>query len=165
MPGILYQKLYSNIKGSWREYFPDYPTDKYDLKILLKSATNPITIINAAKDGDEFVINYENLIAGYNSYQYLFTNLETNENTVAFEGVVEVKNLLDDNFDARNEDQKVLDELIAARLRVAKREYVEININGKATRFKTLDQIDKEIVRYKKKLGLLNTPKIIQAFR
>jgi len=166
MLNIYNQNLFAGTKGSWSEYFPDYSTSEYNLTVLLKCANKPTLEIIAEKDGDEFVIKYDNnLIDGFNNFQYILTRIDNSEKIVAYEGIIEIKSILSSIDDSRSEDQRILDELISARLRIAKREYVDITINGKATRFKTLDQIDREIMRYKKKLGLYKTPIIIQAFK
>ena len=163
------ETIFSGADGSWIDSFADYPASEYDLVVLLKNGTNAAVELTAAPDEDDpdsFSISYtaDQLQAGDCEYQYKFTNKATEKISVPYHGVVNVLALLSSSTDTRSEDKKVYDELIAARLRLAEREYVEVSVNGKSTKFKSMDQIEKEINRYKRKLGLLTTPQIINSF-
>lgn len=151
----------------WSESFADYPATSFDLAVTMKHGTDSAKTLTIAKDGDTFDLSIPNtLLTVYGDYQfqYKFTNLSTSKVSIPYSGVVSVLPNLSTSGDTRSEDQKVYEELIDARLRVAKREYVNITINGKATQFKTLDQIDKEIVRFQKRLGIYSTPKVVVRF-
>lgn len=163
------QTIYSGTDGKWIDSLPNYPACEYDLVVILKNGMNPaveLTAVADNEDPDSFLISYnaDQLQAGENEYQYEFTSKADGKKTISYDGIITVKASLRSSTDTRSEDKKVYDELVAARLRVAQREYVSITINGKATQFKSMDQIDAEIVRYKKKLGLYKTPRIINSF-
>lgn len=161
--------LFCGSTWSWTDTFDDYPASLWDCILYLKLGTGTTITLMPTKDGDNFVFSKSAaetaaLANGEYSFQYLFTEIADTSNKQIESGTVPITALLSASVDPRSEDKKVYDELVAARLRVAQREYVSITINGKATQFKTLDQIDSEIIRYKKKLGLYITPRIINSF-
>lgn len=153
----------------WEEDFSEFPASEYDSDIYLKLGSAAAVKVTTTKEGDTFVRTIPNtlLTAGGNyQYQYQFTNLEDSKVSapVEYSGVIEVKSNLAASGDLRSDEQKVLEELEAARLRVAAREYVSITINGKATQFKTLTEIDQKILEYKKRLGIYKQPRLINSF-
>ena len=163
------ETIISGADGSLVDSFDDYIPSEYDLVVLIKNGTNPVVELTATADedaADSYYIAYtaDQLQPGDNEYQYEFTSKEDGKNSYPYSGMITIKASLRSSADTRSDDKKVYDELIAARLRLVNREYVSITINGKATQFKTMDQIDAEIVRYKKKLGLYITPRIINSF-
>ncbi|NJD22644.1 MAG: hypothetical protein FIA82_08250 [Melioribacter sp.] len=160
--------LFAGAEWNWTDSFTDYPASEFDCVLYLKLGTNNTITLTPTKDGDDFIFTKpsaftESLPNGLYNYQYKFTNLDDDKIYVV-PGQVQINSLLSSCEDPRSEDQIVLDALIAARPKVAKRDYASVTINGKATTFKTLTEIDQAIVRYKKKLGLITTQRILSSF-
>jgi len=163
------QTIVTGATIEWEDTFTDYPASDYDLIIYLKLGSAAAVQPTTAKDGDTFVNTIPNTLlttSGNYQFQYKFTEIATNNvyYPAEYMGVVPVIGSLATSGDMRTADQKVLEELEAARLRVAAREYVSITINGKATQFRTLEQIDSAIYRYKKKLGIIKPTRILSSF-
>lgn len=165
------QTIIAECDHQWTEDFSDYPASEYDLEVTIKRGSDSPKVLTVEKDGDAFIISIPNsLIAadefGDYQYQYKFTNLDDNKITIppAYRGFIKVLPDLNSEVDTRNDDEIVLQSLIDARKRVANREYVNITINGKSTQFKTLNEIDAQIIRIQKKLGIYKTPRIISSF-
>lgn len=155
----------------WREYIPEFPASMYDLEVTIKLAGNLPKVLDVSKDNDTFIISIPNdLIAenefGDYQYQYKFKNLSNNKTFIplTYRGFTKVLPDLNSDADTRTDDEIVLQSLIDARKRVANREYVNITINGKSTQFKTLNEIDAQIIRLQKKLGIYKTPTLINSF-
>ena len=160
------QTLYAGADGEWTDSLSDFLAGNYDLTVMLKCGTNSVVELAAIADGDDYIISYtaDQLQAGDNDYQYKFIKKTDGKISIPYVGVVNVKALLSANTDTRSDDKKVLDALKEARIKIVGREYTEISINGKSTKFKTLEEIENAIVRYEKKLGLRITPRIVTAF-
>jgi hypothetical protein len=159
--------LYSGATWKWTDTFTDYPASVNDCVLYLRNGINSPHEITPTKDGDSFDFDVDSGLSkqiGFGSFQaqYLFTH---SDGTVAVvETALEIKPLLNNPQDVRTEDRKILDLLKEARLKIAGRDYINISINGKSTTFKTLEEIEAAIVKYEKKVGLRNTPKIISRF-
>lgn len=155
----------------WEEDIPEYPASEYNLELTLKRESDSPKVLTVTKDGDTFVIEIasSDIAAdefGDYQFQYKFTNLDDNKVTIppAYRGFIKVFPDLNSESDTRTDDEIVLQSLVAARKRVANREYVNVTINGKSTQFKTLNEIDAQIIRIQKKLGIYKTPRIISSF-
>ena len=163
------QKLYAGASWDFTDSFTDFPASEFDCVLYLKLGTNQTITTTPTKDGDDFVFTKTAertaaITPGLYDYQYVFTSIADSSDVHVESGQVQIDALLNAEGDIRTEDRKVLDELIAARLRVAKREYVSITVNGKATQFKTLHQIDAEIVKCKKRLGIFQENRMVFGF-
>ena len=164
------QSIVAGADIEWEETIPDYPATEYDLIIFLKLASAPAVWPTTTKNGDAFVHSISNALltsSGTYQFQYKFTNLTDEKISFpsAYTGVIPVGASLANSGDLRSDDQKVLDALIDARLKVANREYVNISINGKATTFKDLEKLENMISFYKRKIGLTKRPILINSFR
>jgi hypothetical protein len=155
----------------WDEDISSYPASEYDLEIAIKRGSDSPKLLDVEKDGDTFQISIPNtLIAadefGDYQFQYKFTNLDTDKISapIEYRGFVKVLPDLSSDADTRTDDEKVLAALQEARIKVANRDYANVTINGKATTFKTLQEIDAAIVAYQKKLGIYKTPRLISSF-
>lgn len=165
------QTIIAGTDQEWEEDIPEFPASDYDLELTLKRGSDSPKVLTITKDSDTFVISIPNdLIAadefGDYQFQYKFTDLSDSTITIppAYRGFITVHPDLNTDADTRTDDEIVLQSLIDARKRVANREYVNITINGKATQFKTLNEIDAQIIRIQKKLGIYKTPRIIGSF-
>ncbi|MFA5803677.1 MAG: hypothetical protein WC879_03445 [Melioribacteraceae bacterium] len=161
--------LYCGSAWSWTDSFDDYPASLFNCILYLKLGTAATVTITPTKSVDSFIFTKPSsetaaLANGDYSYQYLFTEIADSTNKQVLEGTVPIKALLTSTADPRSDDQKVLDALKAARLTIAGRDYVTVNINGKSTQFKTLEEIEAAIIRYQKRLGIYKTPRLINSF-
>ena len=165
------QTIISATDVEWEESISDYPASEYDLEIAIKRGSDSPKTLTVAKDGDTFQISIPNdLIAadefGDYQFQYKFTELSTSKISVptACRGYIKVLPDISAEADTRTADEIVLQSLLDARIKVANREYVNINVNGKSTQFKTLEEIEAAIIRYQKRLGIYKTPRLINSF-
>jgi len=164
------QTIVAGADIEWEESIPDFPATEYDLTIYLKLASAAAVSPTTTKSGSVFIHTIPNTLltsSGNYQFQYKFTNLTDGKISYpsAYTGVIAVGASLAASGDLRSDDQKVLDALIDARLKVANREYVNISINGKATTFKDLEKLENMISFYKRKIGLTKRPILINSFR
>lgn len=159
--------LYSGATWKWTDTFTDYPASVNDCVLYLRNGINSPHEITPTKDGDSFEFDVDADLSkqiGFGSFQaqYLFTH---SDGTVAVvETALEIKPLLNNPQDVRTEDQKILDALKDAKIKIASRDYVNISVNGKTTTFKTLLEIEQAIHRYNVKLGYYKQPRMINSF-
>lgn len=151
--------------------FSDYSAETYDCQLLLKkSASSSNTYsFNLTASGSSFLLSEvpaDTALdgAGKYAYQWKFTHKTTGAVYVPYEGFVEVKAILSGSSDLRSEDEKVLEKLYAARLTIADRDYVEINIGGKSAKFKTLNEIEAKIDEIETKLGIRKSRRLLFSF-
>jgi hypothetical protein len=161
--------LFCGSTWDWTDTFDDYPASLWDCTLYLELGTGATITLTPTKDGDDFIFTKSAaqtaaLLNGDYSFQYLFTELADTSNKQIESGIVRIEALLSATADPRSDDQKVLDALKAARLTIAGRDYVEVSINGKSSKFKTLDEIEAAIYRYEVKLGIKVIPRIINSF-
>ena len=167
------QNLTAGTTWEFSDSFDDYPSSEFDSKIVLRQSNNsPVEISGTdnADDGFDYEFSAEessDLPRGSYNYQYIFTEKAETKKVYApqeYSGVININVLLSSADDTRSDDEKVLDLLKDARIKVANREYVNINVNGKSTQFKTLEEIESAIIRYQKRLGIYKTPRLINSF-
>lgn len=169
------QDLIAGTTWEWTDYFDDYPSSEYTAEcIIRKGSAAAITIESSVSSTEDEAFDFSkdavstaSITPGDYQFQYIFTNIADGKIYAPkiYSGFVPVDPLLSSASDVRSDDQKVLDSLIAARTKIAERDYVNVTINGKATTFKRLNEIDAQIIRYKKKLGIYQTPEIYESFR
>ena len=157
--------LYSGIDGTITESISNYPASLYSLQVLIKEESSNAVSLTVEEDGDDFVIAYtiDQLTFGNNKIQYVFTNKTTSEVDVE-EFIITIKPLLTSSADTRSEDEKTLALLKEARIKIAGRDYTEVSINGKSTTFKSLLEIERAICRLETKMGIRQTPQLINSF-
>ena len=160
--------IYAGATWYYLEVFASYSALEWTLKIYLKLNSSAAVEILTTASGSAFFINKNAadtvIPQGKYAYQYVFTNNSTGKVEVPYEGFVEVKSLLSVAGDLRSSDELVLEKLYAARLTISGRDYVEINIGGKAAKFKTLEEIEAKINEIEKKLGLVESKRLLFRF-
>lgn len=135
------ENLFAGSDWSWTETLTDYPSDTYDLTILLKQpnadvitlsgAANSQAGFDFAKPSDETAL----LLEGEYYAQALFIKKIGNTKTVLDLEKIKINALLSANQDPRTYWQQIFDTVRAAYLRLVNNETIEETYNGKTYKF------------------------------